>query len=325
VTKKKTTPEIVENSKELAILEAEISKPSRKRPNHPSHTEVNPLTAAEERGRRRKHPHSKAKKYDGRHYSKNAVVARQASREALENFYKEVKMPELKQALEVSNDPRYNMLLAAINNPRFNNCSFAELCRKCRMSIQDVVDLWRNHLKTKGIVRMMGHLPDIMEDVAVDSKSRMVTCDKCQGEGKLYGQTINRVEDPICPDCHGDGVIRVQGDKDARLLTFETVGLRKGSVGQVNVLNVNKGIPSMEDQIASLDKVFDADYTMVEEDGNERQSVGNDFGRNEAGNKAASAPSSEPGAPSIRPHTYLPGSDEEGGDDAPADPTDYSS
>lgn len=303
----------------LAILEAELSKKERRRPNHPSHTKVHPLTAREEAGRYKRSP--KAKKYDGRAHSKDAVVSRQKVREALESFYKEVRMPDVKQALEVSNDPRYNMLLAAINNPRFVNCSFAELCRKCRMSIQDVVEIWRNHMKTQGIVRMMGHMPDIMEDVAIDSKSKMVTCDTCQGQGVMHGREVNKIKDPICPVCHGDGTLRVQGDKDARLLAFETVGLRKGNVGQVNVLNVTKGIPLMEDQIANIDRVFEAEYTEVTEETNE-QPTNNAI--------TGDAPTTEgPGDTGIKDgeHADLttPNTPYQSDDDYPTDPTDYSS
>jgi len=301
----------------LTTIEKELEGAHRQRPKHKSHKEVHPLTAREEAGRYKRS--KKAKKYDGRAYSKNAVVAREKVREALDAFYKEVKLPELKQALEVSNDPRYNMLLAAINNPRLNGCSFAELCRKCRMSIQDVVDVWRNHLKSQGLVRMMGHMPDIMEDVAIDSKSKYVTCNDCQGKGVLYGREVNKIKDPICPACHGDGTIRLLGDKDARLLAFETVGLKKGGgVGFVNVVNVNKGgVPSIEDQVANVDKIFDAEYETVTEQGITNGTIGNGTDGHEA---ADSRPAGESG--------QTGGGDEGDGDDEYSkrpDPTDYSS
>jgi hypothetical protein len=111
---------------------------------------------------------------------------------------------------------------------------------------------------------MMTHLPDIMEDVAIDSKDKLVVCTMCQGEGKLHDVTVNRRVGAICPECHGDGRIRIQGDKEARNLTFEAVGLKK-SGGSINVLQVNdnsrRGVPSMEDQVLDVEKIFDADYT----------------------------------------------------------------
>ena len=306
----------------LTPIERELKSPTRRRHRHPNHMETHPLDARKERGRNiwnaRKGKKSKGKKYDGRTFSKNAVVARAKVREALESFYKEVKLPELKQALEISNDPRYDMLLAALNNPRMNGCSFSTLCRKCRMSIQDVVEVWRNHLKTQGIVRMMGHMPDIMEDVAIDSKSRTVTCDMCQGKGVLHDKKVNNIDKPICPECHGDGSVRLMGDKDARLLAFETVGLKKGGgIGQVNVLNVNKGgVPSMEDQIASIDKVFDAEYETVTEKGAGNGATGNGVDGSQA---AVEGVEPESGGTGVQGETFSDDSV-----DSPLDPTDYS-
>ena len=136
------------------------------------------------------------------------------------------------------------------------------------MSLQDVVEVWRNHVRNQGMVRMMGHLPDVMEDLAVDSKSRIVICNECQGEGRLNEKEINKMTHPICPVCHGDGKVRLLGDKDARTLMFETAGLKKGGGTQVNVMQLNAGgVPSIEDQIASVDKIFDAE-TIEEEDDN---------------------------------------------------------
>jgi len=121
-------------------------------------------------------------------------------------------------------------------------------------------------------------MPDVMEDVVIDSQSRVVTCDLCQGVGKISGKTVNKVVDPICPECHGDGTVRINGDKDARTLAFETVGLKRTGMG-VNIMNVNNpqhsSMPTMEEQIASVDKVFDADFTDVTEKETEHGTSGN--------------------------------------------------
>jgi hypothetical protein len=237
-------------------------------------SDINPLTAAEERKRTRLRKNSK--KYDGRLLSKNGTISRTSTKAVLTDFYESVRLPDLKQALQVSHDPRYLTLLSMLNNPRFANNTFPELCRRSKMTLQDVVEVWRLHIKNQGIVRMMGHLPDIMEDVAIDSKSRMVVCDKCQGKGQIFGATINGVADPVCPECHGEGTIRLLGDKSARDLTFETVGLKKTGGINVNVAQVNNSpkLPSLEDQISSAEDVFDAEYSTLsgeETDGNYRE------------------------------------------------------
>ena len=139
---------------------------------------------------------------------------------------------------------------------------------------------------------MMTHIPDVMEDVAIDSKSKVVVCNVCQGDGKLHDKEVNRKRNPICPECHGDGVIRLLGDKDARLLAFETVGLKKG-MGITNIVNVDNrhGTPSMEDQIADVEKVFDAEYMdLTPKLEAENETAGNGADRNEAGPKGPEVP-----------------------------------
>ena len=59
--------------------------------------------------------------------------------------------------------------------------------------------------------------PAIMEDVALDARSRMETCKGCQGEG-----TVNTRR---CPQCEGEGLTRVPGDHQSRKLLFQTLGL----------------------------------------------------------------------------------------------------
>lgn len=314
-------------------LEAELHSKQRIRPGHPSHTETNILTAAEERSRRRRMKNSKAKKYDGRARGqlkdgkKNGTASLPRVREALENFYKEVELPELKQALELSNDPKYQLLLAALNDPRFSNCSFSTLCRKCRMSLQDVVEIWRSHLQVKGIVKMMVHMPSVMEDVAIDSKSKMVTCNVCQGVGKLRGKEVNMKHDPICPECHGDGVVRLLGDKDARLLAFETVGLKKGA-GITNIVNVDnrQGAPSMEDQIADVDKIFDVEYTDLTPKLEEEHGTGeSDNHGNEAGPERPAATDTGSGADGVADASASINANKSlfDNDEISDDPTDY--
>jgi hypothetical protein len=307
-------------------LEVELAHPLRKIKKSPTKPGYNSLSADAERERRRHRPNSKAKKYDGRgaKTKKYGQMSNRRSDAALRDFYKEIEMPELKMALQTSNDPKYGMLLAAINDPRFNNCSFTTLCKKCRMSLQDIVDIWRNHQKTKGLVKMMAHMPDIMEDVAVDSKSRIVICNRCQGEGRLQEGMVNRQSNPICPDCHGDGKIRIQGDKDARNLAFETVGLKKNS-GGVNITNINSqaGVPSLEDQLASIDNVFDADFT-VEEDGNGKTSSDVNPGDEGSGEEAGST-GGETGEPSVEADSSSASTYNFNDSYDKPDPTDYSS
>lgn len=241
-------------------LEREL-RSRQKRHGHPSSSEhaVNPLGAVEYKRVISRKVNGKGakdkrmKKYDGR----SLRNYRPRIDKAMKTFYDEVNMPEFKAALEYSNDPKFQMLMFALGNPRLQSCSFAELCRRCQLSITDVTALWRNHQIQRGMLRMMNHMPQVMEDTAEDAKAHTHKCARCDGTGKLEGETINKRINPVCPECHGDGKIRVVGDKDARQLVFESAGLKKAPQGPQFNLTIGSG-PSFDETIASAENALDA-------------------------------------------------------------------
>lgn len=246
-------------------LERELASKQRKHPRR-GYDGTNTLTAEEERASLQKN--SDAKRYDGRKYKNSQLASLPRVKEALENFYDEIKLPELKKALEVSDDPRFMMLLGALGNPRFAGTSFSKICQKCRLSMHDVVDVWRNYINTQVMVRTMTHMPEMIESAAIDGTSRDVICPECQGVGKLRDQEINKKKNPVCGVCHGDGKIRVIGDKDRANLAAEVVGLRKaGGISQTTNINLGKGLSTMEDEIAKMEKaIIDIDFEEVPDD-----------------------------------------------------------
>jgi hypothetical protein len=220
-----------------------------------------------------------SKKYDGRAARKHRPVLQNV----LHNFYIEVDLPEFKRALDFSKDPKYQMLLVAINNPNMLGLTFEELCRRCNLGITDIATIWRNYQLSRGMMKMMNHMPQVMEDVAIDSKTRTVTCPQCNGEGKIvkvhkHGTKSREVKesgiDVVCPKCYGDGTIRVLGDKESKKLAFEAAGLLQSA--QVNVqtnVNLGGGLPSLEDELKSVERVFDVQAVNIEEGANGNGSV----------------------------------------------------
>lgn len=198
-----------------------------------------------------------------RKYTRRALVNnRSRADKAIRNFYNNVDLPEFKQALEFSKDPKFQMLLYAMSNKRLLRCSFAEICKRCDLTVLDIANLWRSYHMSKGIMRQMPHVADVMEDVAIDSKSRVVVCPRCAGEGKLNGELMNKQSGAICPDCYGDGKIRLVGDKDARSLLYESIGLKKSGGSVVQTTNVNLGsLPSLEDTIGDVERALDIQAT----------------------------------------------------------------
>lgn len=196
----------------------------------------------------------KVKKYDGRALNS----ARPKRDKIMRVFYEEVDLPEFKEALQFSKDPRFRMLFEAISSPKLHKCSFAELCRRCGLGIHDISNIYRDHQKHRGLMRAYNHMPQILEDTAVDAQTRVVTCDLCNGVGKVFGEdAVNQQESSICPKCHGDGKVRIVGDKDSRKLMFETAGLSKGGAQTAVQVNVGGAVPSLEDMVAEVEDAID--------------------------------------------------------------------
>jgi hypothetical protein len=106
--------------------------------------------------------------------------------------------------------------MATLLDPAYGKYTLAKLCERAGLRYLDLFDVFRRFNLSKGLLAMSAHLPQVMEDVAIDSLSRVETCAMCSGRGK--------VDSHLCPKCCGDGTIRICGDAAARRLFFEIMG-----------------------------------------------------------------------------------------------------
>jgi hypothetical protein len=136
-------------------------------------------------------------------------------------FFEEVPGPALDEALMVSGDERYFRLHDALHDDVYRHVSPGTLCRKLGVSWLDLVNLWWKHNVLLGRIRMLNHLPDVMEDIALDALSRQVPCPKCDGIGYIALDSIRYT----CLECDGVGRVREPGNAHARRLLFEILGL----------------------------------------------------------------------------------------------------
>jgi hypothetical protein len=164
---------------------------------------------------------------------------------AFQHFIDNVDDAAFTAALEDAADAKYQSLLRARLDPRNRRTSFSKLCRNFGISIADVDDLYRKSQIHIGMIRSANHIPDLMEDIAIDAKSKLQYCTRCDGKGIV----TDLVEDAggsddfarsakserggierMCPMCKGVGEVRVAGDRTARDLVYESIGLigRKG-------------------------------------------------------------------------------------------------
>jgi hypothetical protein len=140
---------------------------------------------------------------------------------AVQGFFEAVPRTGFDDALQSSGDPRFQRLHDALHDDAYRKTSLGTLCRKFGISWLDLVNLWRNHNLLLGQIRMLNHLPDIMEDIAKDSENRDGPCPRCDGIGHVMRQD----GEALCPQCDGAGKVSVPGDAHARRLFFEIMGL----------------------------------------------------------------------------------------------------
>lgn len=187
---------------------------------------------------------------------------------------------EMAYIMECASDERAQRLMKVMVDPRYRKRTLPWMARECGLNYMDIVLLIKNHHIGDGTVRMSRHVPQAMEDVAVDSLSKQVTCGNCKGhleDGVASVPVTEIVEDEkskrsvvmhkLDPDgapmwerclvCDGVGTLRKVGDAKSRELLFETMGLT-GRKGPLVVQQFNQGGgASMEDTVASARDVLD--------------------------------------------------------------------
>lgn len=180
-----------------------------------------------------------------------------------------VARPELVGLLETSDDPRYQKLAALLLDPIHRGKTLATIARKVDIGYPDLLRFITSARLAEGVLQMSAHVPQVLEDVAIDAKSRIVTCPACEGKKVIAVKRNSEADEDggpdgeptvkQCPTCEGTGKLRKLGDADARSLVFETFGLTGKGKGGV-IVNVNQqsaGVPSMEDELDRATKLLD--------------------------------------------------------------------
>jgi hypothetical protein len=124
--------------------------------------------------------------------------------------------------LYLSESDKYESFAAALASSEYSHMSYSAIMRKFNITLHELNVLYRDGQRNMGLFAQSNHLPKIMEDVAVDAESKEVTCSRCDGEGVIPGTDG---EDKTCPECRGVKTQRKIGDKHARDLIYESMGL----------------------------------------------------------------------------------------------------
>src|SRR5262249_37208420 len=128
---------------------------------------------------------------------------------------------ELADVLNKSDGEQAATLLQLLQDRAYQGCSLAKLCQLAGLSYFNLFELYRNLKVMEGMVRMVQHLPDVLEHTAQDAMTEERPCGMCGRKG-YEGRGFARRP---CRYCHGWGVLRRPGDSRARRLIFEAAGL----------------------------------------------------------------------------------------------------
>lgn len=127
--------------------------------------------------------------------------------------------------------------------------SLAAQAVACGVTDVEISNAFVKAIKAEGFIRQAKHLPDLMEQAAIDAKSRWEDCKHCGGAGSIG--------DKVCERCSGKGEVYVLGDTSRLKMVFETYGLTAKS-GAVNILNVasppssSETLPALAGSLSSI-------------------------------------------------------------------------
>lgn len=182
-------------------------------------------------------------------------------------------------------DPRVIELVNHLRDPRFDSTSVVTICQKVGLQYPQLVKIFKDVKMTQGLIRMYDHVPQVMEDVAIDAQSSLIPCRECEGVGHItLKEPVHDLDDPTkiasydirekeCLNCEGVGKVRKMGDQDSRKMVFEAIGLVSKRGPTVNIQNNNGGgNDQMEDILAAMSKpkaalpVAEAEFSPLPQD-----------------------------------------------------------
>lgn len=173
----------------------------------------------------------------------------------------------LKLALSSVDTIPAQKFLAYLFNPKLKKTPIETLAKRCGIGIPQLRDIWRSARLDQGLLALLNEYPETMKDVARDARSTREACKFCGGTGQIVDEHQppiivrmgKRGEEPTtkpaltrCHSCDGEGWVRKAGDRDARQLMGEVLGV-SGKKAPVFASTTN--IFSVESVIAEIDQM----------------------------------------------------------------------
>jgi hypothetical protein len=176
----------------------------------------------------------------------------QGVRAAAANILEAVGRDRFISALEHSTDPRATNLCSVMLDPFYAAESFAKQCQRAGLDPLRALQFFKDFTVAQGIASAASHVPVLLQDLARDAASQDFPCAFCGGAGNV---PTRMGTDIPCPECHSTGVQHVPGDKDARQLYFEIMGVRKSGSGVA--VNIAQQFNTAASSMPTMEKFID--------------------------------------------------------------------
>jgi hypothetical protein len=152
-------------------------------------------------------------------------------------------------ALASSSDGRFVQFLDRLGQPGYHRYSLAAVARTCDLSLPEFHELWYRAQIQRALSRAVDAMPEIIEDIAYNAISKDVSCNRCDGLGRI---DLERQKRRVCPACKGKGSVRKPGDAHAIDTLIQVAGFGKKGVPPVQI---TFGEASMESAVDRLNKI----------------------------------------------------------------------
>jgi hypothetical protein len=134
------------------------------------------------------------------------------------------------------------MVAGLLADPVYDEIPLGVLCRKARITLKQLMDLYREASLVQAHVGAIQHvarsLPAVASDVMTRAVTHWVTCTACNGLGEVTPDPTKEIPNPSpgpCRSCNGRGQLACEPDHDTQKTALSLGGLLKKDVGGVNV------------------------------------------------------------------------------------------
>lgn len=175
--------------------------------------------------------------------SDNQLVPVPAALRKLNSLFNKI---ELAAAIEsvATEDSRYIKLVSwlrgidpvtGVHLSELDRTSIGRLCHQAGVTYKTVIEVYRNFKRSESVIEAARRLPGIIEGIAVDAESRLVTCGACEGAGKITIGEGDQTQQKMCIPCEGEGKVIRSGDPAARKQILEMMEMSGKGIGVMNI------------------------------------------------------------------------------------------